>query len=131
MHSPDFEVAVIGGSHAGLAAALTLGRSKRHTILFDTGAPRNRFAAHSHNFSGRDGHSAATQRNSALEELTRYPSVHICMQPVVAISAVEHAFRVVTSERSYTVRKVILATGVTAGHKAAAFSSNQLCLEDF
>jgi glycine/D-amino acid oxidase-like deaminating enzyme len=39
------DVIIIGGSFAGLAAALQLGRARRKIIVLDTGLPRNRFAA--------------------------------------------------------------------------------------
>jgi thioredoxin reductase len=42
------DVIIIGGSFAGLAAALQLGRARRKVIVLDTGLPRNRFAGHSH-----------------------------------------------------------------------------------
>ena len=42
------DVIIIGGSFAGLAAALQLGRARRKVTVLDTGLPRNRFADHSH-----------------------------------------------------------------------------------
>src|SRR5437667_11797353 len=42
------DVIIIGGSFAGLAAALQLGRARRKVTVLDTGLPRNRFAGHSH-----------------------------------------------------------------------------------
>ena len=39
------DVIIIGGSFAGLAAALQLGRARRKVTVPDTGLPRNRFAA--------------------------------------------------------------------------------------
>ncbi len=38
------DVIIIGGSFAGLAAALQLGRARRKVTVLDTGRPRNRFA---------------------------------------------------------------------------------------
>ncbi|MEV5965256.1 NAD(P)/FAD-dependent oxidoreductase [Kribbella sp. NPDC051952] len=48
----NYDVAVVGGSVAGLQAALTLGRARRRVVLFDDGKPRNRAAAHVHNYLG-------------------------------------------------------------------------------
>src|SRR6266480_3552904 len=42
------DVIIIGGSFAGLAGALQLGRARRKVTVLDTGLPRNRFAGHSH-----------------------------------------------------------------------------------
>jgi thioredoxin reductase len=39
------DVIIIGGSFAGLAGALQLGRARRKVTVLDTGLPRNRFAA--------------------------------------------------------------------------------------
>ena len=49
------DVAVIGGSAAGLAAALQLGRQRRSVIVVDSGEPRNAPAPRMHSFLGRDG----------------------------------------------------------------------------
>ncbi|TCC28725.1 NAD(P)/FAD-dependent oxidoreductase [Kribbella sindirgiensis] len=46
------DVAVVGGSVAGLQVALTLGRARRRVVLFDDGQARNRAASHVHNFLG-------------------------------------------------------------------------------
>ena len=57
---------IVGGSYAGLSAALTLGRSLRKTIVIDEGLPCNRFAPHSQNFLTHDG-----SRPSDIAELGR------------------------------------------------------------
>ncbi len=49
------DVAVIGGSAAGLAAALQLGRQRRSVIVVDAGEPRNAPAAHMHSYLGHEG----------------------------------------------------------------------------
>lgn len=48
------DVIFIGGSFAGLAAALQLGRARRKATVLDTGLPRNRFAGHSRGLLGHD-----------------------------------------------------------------------------
>jgi len=50
-----WDAIVIGGGTAGLSAAQMLGRSRRRTLVLDAGAPRNRFAAHTHGVLGHDG----------------------------------------------------------------------------
>ena len=49
------DVAVVGGSAAGLAAALQLGRQRRSVIVVDAGEPRNAPAAHMHGYLGPRG----------------------------------------------------------------------------
>lgn len=45
-----YDVIVIGGGAAGLAAALTLGRTLKQTLVLDNGTNRNRVTQHSHGF---------------------------------------------------------------------------------
>ena len=40
----EFDVIVIGGSYAGLSAAMQLGRVRKRVLLIDAGSRRNRFA---------------------------------------------------------------------------------------
>ena len=49
------DVAIIGGSAAGLAAALQLVRQRRSVIVVDAGEPRNAPASHMHGYLGREG----------------------------------------------------------------------------
>ena len=53
------EVAVIGGSAAGLAAALQLARQRRSVVVVDDVTPRNAPAQHMHGYLGREGASPA------------------------------------------------------------------------
>lgn len=54
------DVIVVGGSYAGMAAALQLLRARRSVTIVDEGLQRNRFASHSHGFLGQDGVDPAT-----------------------------------------------------------------------
>ena len=46
----QYDVAIIGGSYAGLAAALPLVRARKNIIVIDSGERRNRFVEYSHGF---------------------------------------------------------------------------------
>src|SRR5690606_11568540 len=50
-----FDVIIIGGSYAGLSAAMALGRSLRRVLIIDSGQPCNEQTPHSHNFLTQDG----------------------------------------------------------------------------
>lgn len=75
----DVEIAVIGGSYAGLSAALQLARARRSVLVVDAGQRRNRFVDEagglSHGFLGHDGRAPAAIAADAREQLLRYPSV--------------------------------------------------------
>jgi thioredoxin reductase len=109
----DYEVAVIGGSHSGLAAAHTLGRSKRSTILFDAGAPRNSAAQRVHNFSTGDGASPHELRKIARAQLNVFDHVRYIQERVTSVNASAAGFHVTTGNDLFLVRKIILAAGVT------------------
>ncbi len=113
MNAFEYEVAVIGGSHAGLAAAHTLGRSKRRTIVFDAGAPRNSAAQSLHNFSTGDGASPHELRNIARSQLNVFDHVSHVQQRVTSVNRSATGFQLTAGTGLFSVRKIILATGVT------------------
>jgi len=72
MQTESYDVAVVGGSAAGLSAALVLGRARRRVVVIDAGAPRNAPAAHMHGFLSRDGMPPAELLASGRGELRSY-----------------------------------------------------------
>src|SRR5262245_56485469 len=50
-----YDVIIIGGSYAGLAATLQLARARRSVLILDAAQRRNRFVSHAHGFLGQDG----------------------------------------------------------------------------
>ncbi len=109
-----YEVIVVGGSFAGLSAALQLARARRQVLVVDAGAPRNRFAAHAHGFLGHDGKPPAQILGEAVEQLLRYPSA--MLRQATAVSAAregEEEFRLTLDDgSSLAARRLVLATGV-------------------
>ncbi len=69
------DVIIIGGSFAGLAAALYLVRARRSVCVIDAGRPRNRFAAQSHGVFAQDGSSPQQMLATARTQVAAYPSV--------------------------------------------------------
>jgi len=53
------DVIIVGGSYAGLAAAMQLGRARRSVLVVDAGQRRNRFVSRAHGVLGFDGESPA------------------------------------------------------------------------
>ncbi|HEY8546705.1 MAG TPA: FAD-dependent oxidoreductase [Acidimicrobiales bacterium] len=66
------DVAVVGGSAAGLAAALQLARQRRAVIVVDDGTPRNAPAAHMHGYLGHDGAPPSALIARSRDEVRRY-----------------------------------------------------------
>src|SRR5438477_10467837 len=71
------DVIIIGGSFAGLAGALQLGRARRKVTVLDTGLPRNRVASHSHGLLGHDHKPPLEILAEARQQLARYPTIRL------------------------------------------------------
>lgn len=107
------DVIIIGGSFAGLAGALQLGRARRKVVVLDTGMPRNRFAAHSHGLLGHDHKPPSEILADARQQLARYPTVRLVQARADSISGTLDDFSVLTSTGdSLMARRLLLAYGV-------------------
>lgn len=109
----DYEVVVVGGSFAGLSAALMLARARKRVLVIDAGRPRNRFAAHSHGVLGHDGKAPQDLLAEALAQLMGYPSVSLkqALASVAEATPAGFALQLDSGERVFA-RKLVLATGV-------------------
>lgn len=109
----DYDAIVIGGSYAGLSAALQLARARRRILVIDAGQRRNRFAADSHGFLTRDGQPAAAIAAEGRANVAAYPNV--AWHDGTATSARRDGEDfVVELDGAGTVRaaRLVLATGV-------------------
>ncbi|MBP1203022.1 thioredoxin reductase [Duganella sp. 1411] len=107
------DVIIIGGSFAGLAAALQLGRARRKVTVLDTCRPRNRFAGHSHGLLGHDHKPPLDILAEARQQLARYPTVRLVHARADSISGAIDDFCVVTDDNeSLRARRLILSYGV-------------------
>jgi thioredoxin reductase len=108
-----FDLIIVGGSTAGLTAALTLGRFRRKVLVLDSGQPANRFSHASHNFFTRDGVPPTELLAIAREQLAAYPSVTFRSIAAESITGQDGAFRVRLADGSEAQgRKILLATGL-------------------
>ncbi|MEZ5701328.1 MAG: NAD(P)/FAD-dependent oxidoreductase [Burkholderiaceae bacterium] len=110
------EFAVIGGSYAGMAAALQLARARRQVLVVDAAQRRNRFVdafgGTSHGYLTQDGRAPAEIAADA-RELMNYPSVdwlhgtavdaHVAPDGWLCFSVGSEAVR---------AQRLIIATGV-------------------
>lgn len=110
--SLEHDVTIIGGSYAGLAAALQLGRARRSVLIIDAGQRRNRFAHHAHGFLGQDGVSPAEIAANARAEVLKYPTVRWLDATVSEAKGASGGFTVRAGGEDYQSRRMILATGV-------------------
>ena len=104
---------VIGGSFAGLSAAMQIARARRRVCVVDGGAPRNRFAAASHGFFGRDGAAPRAMIAEARGKLEAYPNVTFVDGTALEASAHAGGFRVtLATGDAVEGAKLVLAFGV-------------------
>jgi thioredoxin reductase/SAM-dependent methyltransferase len=107
------DVCVVGGSAAGLAAALQLGRQRRSVIVVDAGEPRNAPAAHMHSFLSREGLPPAGLLAAGREEVRRYGGEVLSGRAAGVSRAGDGGFRVrLASGHAVVARRVLAATGL-------------------
>jgi thioredoxin reductase len=108
------DVAIIGGSFAGLSAALQLARARRSVTVLDAGEPRNRFATASHGFLTQDGAKPAEMLAEARRQLNAYPTARFVDTRAERASGVADAFSVtLRGGDELSARRIILAHGVS------------------
>ena len=108
-----FDVIIVGGSNAGLSAALVLGRSRRRTLVIDHDQPRNAPSPAVHSFFSRDGTPPSELRRIGREQLRPYESVEFAVGEVVAVRRSSSGFDVTLRDGTqHAARKLLLATGV-------------------
>lgn len=114
MHSTNhFDVIIVGGSYAGLSAALTLGRSLRTVLVIDDEKPCNRPTPHAHNFLTRDGETPAQLTAFAKAQVLAYPTVTFVADQATGARRQAGGFLIETKRnQSFTGRKLLLATGL-------------------
>jgi thioredoxin reductase len=110
----SYEVIVIGGSFAGLSAALQLARSRRRVLVLDSGKPRNRFAQFSHGLFGHDGYSPSAMLTNARSQLLFYGTVSFIEGLATHAAKSGEGYTVTAAGGAvHTASRLILATGVS------------------
>lgn len=107
-----WDVIVVGGGSAGLSAALTLGRARRRVLVADSGAPRNRFAAHTQGLLGQDGVTPSRLLKTGRDEARGY-GVELTDATVERVEETDSGLRVVGDDGSdERCRALIVASGM-------------------
>ena len=115
------DVIIIGGSFAGLAAAMQLGRARRKVTVLDTGLNRNRYAQAAHNVLGHDGTPPGDLLATARRQVEAYPSVTFVKARADGVSGDADDFRVTTDTgETISGRRLILSYGVVDEFPALA-----------
>lgn len=118
-----YDTVVVGGSWAGLSAAIQLARARRRVLVVDAGLPRNRFAHAAHGFLGQDGRSPATIMDTARSQVLAYPTAEFRHDEVTHARAVVGTrgddplgpieFEIALGSREVVrARRIVLATGI-------------------
>ena len=108
-----FDAVIVGGSYAGLSAALALGRAMRRVLVLDTGRPCNWQTPHSHNFLTQDGQPPAHLASLAREQVRAYPTIEFRQEEAVGAEGTDDNFLLTTrTGLVIQARKLLFATGV-------------------
>ncbi|HEX2533089.1 MAG TPA: NAD(P)/FAD-dependent oxidoreductase [Chitinophagaceae bacterium] len=108
-----WDAIIIGGSYAGLAAGMALGRALRKVLIIDSGHPCNQQTPQSHNFLTQDGKTPAEIRDSARQQVRLYDTVRLLEGQVAAGQPTEEGFAVqLSSGAAFAAKKLVFATGI-------------------
>ena len=109
----NFDVIVVGGSYAGLSAAMALGRALRNVLIIDSGLPCNRQTPHSHNFITHDGEKPNDITEKAKEQTLKYDTVNFYNGLATDGKKTENGFAITTQKNeTFTAKKLVFATGI-------------------
>jgi thioredoxin reductase len=109
------DVIVVGGSYAGLSAAIYLARARRKVLVIDRGLPRNRFSSYSHGVLCHDGRPGSEILETARTQFSKHPTAEFRSAEVRSIvnRPGPLSFEVETSGGDrFLGRHLILATGL-------------------
>lgn len=114
MYDRTYDAVVVGGSFAGLSAALYLARARRSVLVLDTNAPRNRFAAASHGFFAHDGADPRAMIATMRGQVAAYPSAAFADQPAIDARRSDDGFAVALADgTTIAAGAILLAHGIT------------------
>jgi thioredoxin reductase len=109
---PPFDVAIVGGGPAGLAAALVLGRMRRRVLLLDSDDPAHGVSEGVHGLFGHDGTPPFELRRTAQEQLRPYESVIVRKVAVEEAHQTPSGFSVTATGMTSEAGVLLLATGM-------------------
>jgi thioredoxin reductase len=109
----DFDVVIIGGSAAGLSAALVLSRARRRVLVVDSGEPRNAPASHMHGFLSQDGLPPADLLAAGRAEVKGYGGEILEDTVTQLVRCGTSGFQVLLAGgQRISARRLLVATGL-------------------
>lgn len=113
MKSTKYDVIIIGGSYAGLSAAMSLGRSLRKVMIIDSGKPCNRQTPTSHNLITHDGETPSEISAKAKKQVLEYSTIDFHEGLAVNGTKNKDGFEITNqSGEVFLAEKIVLATGI-------------------
>jgi len=109
----QFDIIIVGGSYAGLAAAMALGRALRKVLIIDSENPCNKQTPHSHNFLTNDGKTPQEITSLAKRQVCMYNTVEFLNALATSAKKVENSVEVkVNTDEIFIAKKMVFATGI-------------------
>lgn len=109
----QYDIIIVGGSYAGLATAMGLGRALRKVLVIDSGNPCNQQTPHSHNFLTNDGRTPKEIAGIARQQVQQYKTVDFLSGFVTSGIKTETGFAIKTeSGETFNAKKLVFATGI-------------------
>lgn len=113
INQKEYDVIIIGGSYAGLSAAMALGRALRKVLIIDGGNPCNKQTPHSHNFLTQDGKTPKEISELAKSQVANYDTISFLTDIAIKGEKKANGFEITTQNGSiFQGRKLIFGTGV-------------------
>src|SRR4051812_17832616 len=109
----QYDIIIVGGSYAGLAMGMALGRALRNVLIIDSDNPCNKQTPHSHNFLTNDGKTPGEIKSIAKQQVSMYNTVELLNGLATSAKKVEDSFEVkVETDEIFTTKKLVFATGI-------------------
>src|SRR5437588_1009077 len=110
-----FDVAIVGGGPAGLAAALVLGRMRRRVLLLDADDPAHARSEGVHGLFAHDGIAPLELRRIGREQLRPYDTVTVRVADVEHVNSTPQGFRVHAAGTTSEAGGLLLRCGMRYG----------------
>src|SRR3954451_2449466 len=90
----QYDIIIVGGSYAGLATGMALGRALRKVLIIDSDNPCNKQTPQSHNFLTHDGKTPQEIASLAKQQVCKYNTVEFLIALATSCKRVKTGFEV-------------------------------------